>query len=201
MDSFILESENLLSSEVCQDLIDQFEKHTWLHVKGKVGIRYEDKMGGELRTESEFKQSTDLGITDAVADSPAFQPLILNLFEFLNTNISAYKEKYIHLDAGARWGMTERFNIQRYRPGEGYYAWHTEYHPNIAPTNRRVLAWMIYLNDVKDAGTEFANFGKIDAVQGKCLIWPAYWTHTHRGIVSDSETKYIATGWYSYLDF
>jgi len=27
------------------------------------------------------------------------------------------------------------------------------------------------------------------------LIWPADWTHTHRGIVAPNEEKIIATGW------
>ena len=31
------------------------------------------------------------------------------------------------------------------------------------------------------------------------VIWPVDWTYTHRGIVSPTETKYIATGWFNYL--
>ena len=34
--------------------------------------------------------------------------------------------------------------------------------------------------------------------KGATLIWPAQWTHTHKGVISNEETKYIATGWYSY---
>ena len=30
---------------------------------------------------------------------------------------------------------------------------------------------------------------------GKIVCWPCDWTHTHRGIISDTETKYIMTGW------
>ena len=37
-----------------------------------------------------------------------------------------------------------------------------------------------------------------NAVEGRCVIWPAFFTHTHRGIVSKTETKYIATGWFQY---
>jgi len=29
------------------------------------------------------------------------------------------------------------------------------------------------------------------------VIWPADFTHTHRGIVSKTQEKYIATGWYN----
>jgi hypothetical protein len=36
--------------------------------------------------------------------------------------------------------------------------------------------------------------------KGLTLIWPAIWTHPHRGVVSPTQTKYIATGWWMYKD-
>ena len=59
---------------------------------------------------------------------------------------------------------------------------------------------MFYLNNVYDEGyTEFPNQEKkFQPREGDCLIWPAYFTHTHKGIVSKTETKYIVTGWFSY---
>ena len=35
--------------------------------------------------------------------------------------------------------------------------------------------------------------------KGLTLIWPADWTHVHRGIVSASEEKYIITGWFDFV--
>ena len=58
---------------------------------------------------------------------------------------------------------------------------------------------MLYLNTEPDGGTYFDNFElEMDAVEGRLVIWPAYWTHFHRGIISETETKYIATGWYTF---
>ena len=59
---------------------------------------------------------------------------------------------------------------------------------------------MTYLNDVTDGGeTEFMYQKlKIKPKKGLTLIWPADWTHTHRGIPSMTQVKYIATGWYCY---
>jgi len=37
-------------------------------------------------------------------------------------------------------------------------------------------------------------------VQGNTLIWPADFTHPHKGIVAPKETKYIITGWYNFTD-
>ena len=62
---------------------------------------------------------------------------------------------------------------------------------------------MTYLNDVKNGGTEFLYQNELnqkDAEQGLTLIWPAHWTHTHKGIISDEQEKYIITGWYNFTD-
>ena len=58
---------------------------------------------------------------------------------------------------------------------------------------------MTYLNTIENAGTEFFHQDlKVDAVKGKTLIWPADWTHTHRGIINNEKEKYIFTGWLSF---
>ena len=37
---------------------------------------------------------------------------------------------------------------------------------------------------------------KYKPVKGKSLIWPTDFTHTHRGIPSPTQEKWIATGWF-----
>ena len=59
---------------------------------------------------------------------------------------------------------------------------------------------MTYLNDVKNGGTEFMYQKlKAPAKKGLTLIWPTDWTHTHRGVISKKQEKYIVTGWFSYV--
>jgi len=61
------------------------------------------------------------------------------------------------------------------------------------------LTFMTYLNTVIDrGGTEFY-YQKLvhEAKTGKTLIWPVDWTHTHRGVVSPTQDKYIITGWFN----
>ena len=59
------------------------------------------------------------------------------------------------------------------------------------------MAWMFYLNDAK-SGTEFANYPTINAKMGRCVIWPSFWTHLHKGVIPNRGIKYIATGWFVY---
>jgi prolyl 4-hydroxylase len=68
-------------------------------------------------------------------------------------------------------------------------------------TSKRLFVFMLYLNTVNDkGGTEFKYYNHIEKAEaGKLLIWPPDFTHTHRGVVSPTEKKYIITGWYSLI--
>ncbi len=90
------------------------------------------------------------------------------------------------------------FNIQRYSPGEGFKKWHCDWtlSEDATEPTHRVLAWIIYCNDVDDAGTEFHwQEHHESAEKGKLIIFPAGLSHIHRGRVSQINTKTIATGW------
>jgi hypothetical protein len=130
-----------------------------------------------------------------------FRPVMRKYFINLYEVVKQYNEKYIWAREVNPWGITENINIQYYRPMAGYKAWHTERIGKMLPSVNRHLVFMTYLNDVTDqGGTEFF-YQKITAQprKGLTLIWPADWTHLHRGIVSPSQEKYIITGWFDFL--
>ena len=57
---------------------------------------------------------------------------------------------------------------------------------------------MTYLNDVgsDDGGTTVTHYNlEIQPKRGLTLIWPAEWTHAHKGSVLRKNSKYIMTGW------
>ncbi len=90
------------------------------------------------------------------------------------------------------------FNIQRYGPGEGFKRWHCDWTISDEATEpvNRVLAWILYCNDIDSAGTEFFwQKHHESAERGKVIIFPAGPSHIHRGRVNDKGTKTIATGW------
>ena len=87
------------------------------------------------------------------------------------------------------------FKMQKTKIGGGYHVWHCE--TMNKKTCGRVLAWMVYLNDVEEGGeTEFLyQHIRIKPKQGTLIMWPAGFTHTHRGNPPLSNNKYVITGW------
>ena len=87
--------------------------------------------------------------------------------------------------------------IQKTPPKGGYHVWHHEHSGNVDSLSR-VLVWTLYLNDMEDGEgeTEFLHQAvKVKAKTGTLCIWPAAFTHLHRGNPPYSKDKYIATGW------
>ena len=112
-------------------------------------------------------------------------------------NFIDYLENWSFLKG--KWGnmYIGPFNIQKYHIGGHYNTWHSE-RENLA-SSHRVLAWMTYLNDVESGGhTDFLHYDlSLKPEKGKTVIWPAEWTHAHRGNPVESE-KYIITGWFHF---
>ena len=98
------------------------------------------------------------------------------------------------------WGFT-RPRIQRYDPNKFYSQLHCE-NTGVDIFIDRHLAYMTYVNDIRSGGgTEFIHQNLITpAEKGLTIIWPAGWTHYHRGVVSETETKYIITGWFCFMN-
>jgi hypothetical protein len=87
------------------------------------------------------------------------------------------------------------FKLQKTVVGGGYHVWH--YESFTRETCQRLLTWMVYLNDVEEGGeTEFLyQHLRVKPKAGTLVIWPASFTHTHRGNPPLSNEKYIITGW------
>ena len=89
-----------------------------------------------------------------------------------------------------------RIKLQKTPIGGGYHSWHCEH----SRDPQRVLAWAIYLNNMPEGEgeTEFINYPKkIRPSKGDVAIFPASFTHTHRGNPPLTTEKYIATGWWN----
>jgi hypothetical protein len=185
IEDFILCKSGAVPHEMCHYLKLFFEQNPDWHKKGGIG-------GNKFIIDESKKKCTEILISK---DHDIFRLI----GPYLESACNEYIEKYPALNSClSSWGQWKRFKIQKYNPNEGYFAEHIEYSED-EWSLRRVMAWMIYLNDVTDGGyTEFsAQKKRFQPKTGDILIWPAGWTHPHRGIVSETQTKYIATGWYT----
>lgn len=119
---------------------------------------------------------------------------------YLQICVKEYLKIFPHAGYTDKWGLIDNVNIQHYPVKGGFFSWHTERMGCKFPSVTRHLVFMMYLNDVTDGGeTEFLHQKlKVDARKGKVVIWPVDWTHVHRGITSDTQEKYIATGWFNF---
>jgi len=100
-----------------------------------------------------------------------------------------------------RWGLYPLIKLQRYSPGHYYAEWHCENGGNMHGDNLlRHLVFMTYLTDCEvGGGTEFLYQDlQVQPQKGLTLIWPADWTHHHRGIPAPTATKLIVTGWFTF---
>jgi hypothetical protein len=171
---------------VCDELIDFFERHPQYRFAGTAGDRLDE----------EVKKSTEISFRDLNID------LKNRYYNLLSEIVKEYISHYRFSDDGvAPWALYGVPKIQKYQPGEGFYGWHCERASSDPNNSGRHLVFMTYLNDVTDQGhTEFFyQQTKTQPKRGLTLIWPADWTHTHRGVTSPTQTKYITTGWYGFI--
>ena len=165
---------------LCDDLISLFHEYEHQHAQGQ--------MLGDVKNK-DFKDSTDLSIlwedSERIATIKKYQ-------EDLTKQVEKYGDKY-EIIKTLKIHFTKAFNIQFYKPKGGYTKWHFERDHN---TQERAFAFMTYLNDVPNGGTEFYYQGTTtQAKKGDTVVWPAEWTHVHKSQISKEHEKYIATGW------
>ena len=85
--------------------------------------------------------------------------------------------------------------LKKVPQGGGFHAWHYENGSMISAS--RMFVIQLYLNDGFEGGeTEFLYQNlREEAVAGDVVIFPAGYTHVHRGNPPIGGTKYTATSW------
>lgn len=179
-----------ISKEICDELVDYFNFNKKYLQSGKVG-----KANNPYLLDKNIKDSFDLNVS-----SGNYDVVIGEYRKCLKNVLDNYLEKYKFCNDVYLFDICESFNIQHYPIGGGFKEWHCE-NTGDGLSLKRHLVFMTYLNDVEDGGTEFYYQDiKTKAEKGLTLIWPSAWTHTHKGVVSNTKEKIIITGWYSFLD-
>lgn len=188
IENFIGVFKNAYSKEFCEKVISHYES---MAASGHGQTRFET--GKDLKT---TKDDTQL-----FADHIDYIPLreATNHFNrlFWDNFYPMYLQEYGILEIAGRHSNYS-FKIQKTKVGGGYHIWH--YESGTRETSSRLLTWILYLNDVHEGGeTEFLyQHMRVKPEQGTLVIWPAAFTHTHRGNPPLSNEKYIVTGWTEY---
>jgi prolyl 4-hydroxylase len=175
--------EYQISDKAVDQLLEYWHNNKDKAEKGYVGNReYREKV----------KKSLEIMIEPRNLKDFLYQEELLNC-------LKKYISEYKYADEVDFYGITELIKIQYYDKGWGFYKWHSE---NLGKpiTIKRHLVFSTYLNDVENGGTEFFYQDyTTKAKKGSTIIFPAIWTHTHRGQISQDQEKYIITGWFNFL--
>ena len=193
----MIDNPDVSMIEVYHNTITPIQSECIINAFKNDGRKYKGKLGkGEV--DNELKISTDLNIhfNDAEYANPYHEILHPALVKC----VDKYVDKYFFMKDYYPFNFNNGYNIQYYGEGEGYSALHCEHRPDHDPIFMdRMMAWMVYLNDA-ECGTHFPHQLKTtQAVLGDCVLWPAYWTHPHKGVTPNIGDKYIATGWLAFV--
>ena len=183
MENFI-HTFQVQDDSICDALIEYHKNNTETKDLGYTGS------GKHTRIDKSIKDSIDVVVPTYSKD-----PSVLRYHnEVIKIGVEQYTKKYEFCNMPLQLRLP--MNIQHYPIGGGYKSWHYERNSYMFDELSRVIVYMTYLNDLDNAGTEWLyQKYKVEAKKGLTVIWPAEWTHTHRGVVSTTQEKYIATGW------
>jgi len=177
-DGFLVHLEEVLSEELCTQIIQQFNKD---ETKGP-GKAY--NLHGKLT-----KEAAKISIDLAVGPEGDWSDIHQQLHKAFSEAILTYAKSSPALQvAPFRWTP---YKIKRYLQGHGKFDWHMDA-LSVSTMNRQV-AILCYLNDVAEGGhTEFFHQGlKIAPKRGNLILFLTFWTHLHRGSMPLSGDKYI----------
>lgn len=184
-DGFVGVFPNLFDKKYCQDVINFFET---MSSTGCV----------KNRRVSEDAQKTVKDDEQLFSQEHLHQIPLMQFQKHFNEKFwSAYNVYAENFDVLKTSGHHNNyaFKIQKTKIGGGYHVWH--YESCSRDLSNRLLTWILYLNDVDEGGeTEFLyQHKRIKPKEGTLILWPAAFTHTHRGNPPISNDKYIVTGW------
>ena len=168
------------TKDECKEIIkgiDSFEKnHLMFHDRKKLNLK-DDKVIN-ITHEYDYCSSSRL----AVQILPKLKPCV---DEYLQTFSVLNLRKFLLHD----------IKLKIIPAGGGFHNWH--YEDGSLESSARQFVVQVYLNDDFDGGeTEFLyQQRREEAVAGDVLMFPAAFTHTHRGNPPLGGNKYLATSW------
>lgn len=170
MKNYILIKDNVLNFDECNEIISMFDKNVTTDKFSKV------------RGYSHFE-------------------IDVNKFKFTKKIYDAvieYQKKFEEINKTASMWALSKLRYKKFLNGNSFSDWHSEH--NITYSTR-VLSLQVYLTE-NNCGTEFYNkeYETIMSRIGRVAVFPAYFTHTHRGqSCPDKKDRSIITGYINFV--
>ena len=214
MNTFIEKYENALADKYCDFIVDFIDKNLEKTHDGRTGA------GKNLKV----KKSTDINLYNFPDNKFINNELIPEIFKALKTSVIKYCKKNSVTapwpNAEGLFGDVEKTNdeywerisnyivfdnvflhCKKYNKNDGYFNWHLD--TGTVVNNRwrlfsRSIVCMFYLNNVQEGGETgfYYQDVEIKPTKGTLVIFPAGFTHLHRGKQPVSNNKYIANFWF-----
>jgi len=180
--TFICLEDGAIPHNLCDQIVENF-KASQSVVDGRV-----INADGSHVVNKKAKISIDLDFSKEVGKDSEMDR---SLFSLVNLAFQRYVERFSVLKVFSIYDTG--YFLTRYEKGQGFYDWHIDA-GNDATINR-LFSCLIYLNTVEEGGeTEFFyQKVSIKPVRGRMVLFPAAWTHLHRGTAPVSGDKYIMT--------
>jgi hypothetical protein len=179
--------ENYFQNLYFQDVITYYDKIS------KLSLHQQDTVP------KHWKDDEQLYMLDPSVISTLHPQYVNHFLEVVWKKIMpVYVDKFSILQD--RTYKVEQIKMKKIVPGGGFHQWHYE---ALGEDSKRKIVIQLYMNDIDEAGeTEFLYQNtRIIPKKNKLLIWPADWTHTHRGNPPIGTTdKYILTTWLVEID-
>ena len=187
MNDFISIIDNFLSKEDCEQYIDWIEHY----VSNSVMLKEDETFHERNHFSMNFNNHHSYDLLSGDNLSLKFLPSISEpVNDYLKEFSSLGRERLLIYDT----------KVKKIPIGGGFHAWH--YENSGVQSSPRKLVVQLYLNTIEEGGeTEFLYINKrIKAQQGRLIIFPAGFTHTHRGNPPIGQDKYIVSTWVTSQD-
>jgi len=173
--NFIHIEDNFLLDEECDQVIDFFKK---------------------LPEKTFYKEGNYEGVL--LTDAEESNYLKDNKLSFLKNRfqiaLNEYIELYPELNFVEPFYLTE-IRFKHWKKNNFFDRWHSEHN---SETPLRILNFMIYLS-THNCGTQFLDKRIIKSEKGRLVIFPSYFTHTHRGMpCPDKKDRYMVGGYFNF---
>ena len=184
-DQFIAVFPNAINDDLCSAFVE------WYNAMSEQGLTMSSMQDMSVRRGTIRKDEVihiPRGVPQHCFPDGMCQALWPNILECVNEYNNIY-----FID---RPITSDNFKAHRVHLSGGYHEWH---HEHIHDLPYRILAWHLTLEAPEMGGeTEFLyQSTRVDPKVGQLAIWPAGFTHKHRGNPPLEGQKTYLTGWFT----